>query len=401
MSSVPGKPANLSRSLRQVFVNKGRRMTLIVVLVLAALAQAQTFTTLYNFTGGSDGGIPAASVVRDPAGNFYGTTEYAGDLNCLAPQGCGVVYKLDTAGTETVLHSFSGPPDGMVPAAPVTRDKAGNIYGVTTDHNGTIFKIDTAGNETLLYSFTDGSEGCNPSQGLIRDEAGNLYGTTAGCGSSNVGTIFKLNSAGKFTLLHSFAGNPSDGGQPLYGRLTMDKSGDLFGVTEGGGTDDNGALYKLNKSGTLTLLHSFLGGTDGCLPWGSVVQDEAGNLYGTTYYCGSNGEGVIWKVSKKGKETILHSFSFSSSDGCRPSAGVVRDSEGNLYGVTTACGAYNHGTLYELSASGRFTLLHSFSGSHGSTGPLGELLRTSDGTLFDTTSEGGTYDYGTVWSYVP
>jgi uncharacterized repeat protein (TIGR03803 family) len=374
----------------------------IVVGVAARPAQAQTFTTLYNFTGGSDGVDPVAGVIQDPAGNFYGTTEYGGYLNCLSPQGCGVVYRLDTAGAEIVLHSFAGPPDGMVPSAPVTRDKAGNIYGTTTDHNGTIFKIDTAGNETVLYSFTGGSDGCNPYQGLIRDKAGNLYGTTAGCGSSNVGTIFKVNIAGKFTLLHSFAGNPSDGGTPLYGHLTMDKAGDFFGVTEGGGANDNGALYKLSKRGTLTLLHSFSwGSSDGCSPWGSVLQDEAGNLYGTTYYCGSNGEGIIWKVSKKGKETILHNFSYSSSDGCRPSAGVIRDSKGNLYGVTTACGANNHGTLYELRPSGRFTLLHSFSGSDGSTGPWGELLRTSDGTLFGTTSGGGTYDYGTVWSYVP
>ena len=386
-------------------------MVLLVVLVVAAFAQAQTFTVLFTFTG-SDGNEPAPGVIQDPAGNLYGTAELGGDLNCFAPDGCGVVYKLNTAGTETVLHSFSGA-DGQWPYTPVARDKAGNIYGTTYNGGsyywGAVFKIDTAGNETVLYSFTCGLDGCFPYQGLVRDKAGNLYGTTmAGSCLSCKGTIFKIDSTGKFTLLHSFNGGSSNGGEPLFGHLTMDKAGHLYGVTSQGGlnacvaSNGCGVLYKLSKNGTFTVLHRFAGGMkDGSGPFGSVVQDKAGNLYGTTESSGSSDYGTIWKVSKKGKETILHNFAGGSSDGCFPVAGVALDSKGNLYGTTHACGANGFGALYELRASGRFTLLHSFGGSDGDY-PDGEVLRTAKGTLFGTTLIGLPFgNWGTVWSYVP
>jgi uncharacterized repeat protein (TIGR03803 family) len=319
------------------------------------------------------------------------------------------VFKLNTAGAETVQHTFTGYPfDGANSSAPVTRDRAGRIYGTTTQGGsscgwhgygcGTVFRIDAAGKDTVLYSFTGGSDGCKPLQGLIRDKAGTVYGTTAGCPSSD-GTIFKVDTAGNFVLLHSFAGESSDGANPFYGHLAMDKSGNLYGVTTQGGAYGYGVLYRLSKSGTLTLLHSFDYGTsDGCNPYGSVVRDKYGNFYGTTSGCGSTGYGTIWKVSATGKETILHNFAGGSADGGQPEAGVARDSKGNLYGVTLFGGANNLGTLYKLDASGRLTLLHSFSDG---AFPLGEVLRTANGTLVGTTQGGGTYGNGTVWSYVP
>jgi uncharacterized repeat protein (TIGR03803 family) len=230
-------------------------------------------------------------------------------------------------------------------------------------------------------------------------------GTTFACGSSDHGTIFKVDHAGTFTLVHSFTGY-ADGGDPEYGHLSMDRSGNIYGVTGADGAYGYGVLYKLSKGGTLTALYSFKGGTeDGCYPAGSVLQDEAGNFYGTTYGCGPDNDGTIWKVSKKGKETIVHSFAGGTSDGCNPYAGVTRDSKGNLYGVASECGANNYGALYELSATGKLTLLHSFADSDGAY-PLGEVLRTAKGTLFGTASSGGSgtcngYGCGTVWSYVP
>lgn len=375
-------------------------MTMLGVLGLAPLAQAQTFTVIYNLTG-TGGGLPWAGVIQDASGRLYGTTGYGGGNDDCSNYGCGVVYELDTAGAETVLHAFSGS-DGQDPAAPVTRDGGGNLYGTTVFGGsagaGTVFKIDAAGNETVLYNFTGQSDGCYPIQGLVRDKSGNLYGTTNECGSSGYGTIFKVDSAGDFTALHSFAG--SDGANPQYGHLAKDKSGNLYGLSIVGG-GGHGVLYRLSTGGRLTLLHSFTGGTsDGCYPSGSVVQDEAGNFYGTTNRCGSYNQGTIWKVSKKGKETILHSFAGGTSDGCNPGAGVTRGSKGNLYGVTYYCGAQGGGALYELSAKGSLTLLQSFYGSFGAY-PFGEVLRTTKGTLFGTAYEGGTYDAGTVWSYVP
>jgi uncharacterized repeat protein (TIGR03803 family) len=377
------------------------------VMMLTHFVHAQTFTSLYSFKVLSDGGYPTGAVVSDQAGNIYGTTYIGGEQGCGEDgYGCGVVYRVDSAGTETVLHTFADVPDGNMPEAPVARDGAGNLYGTTSlggsgcgDKGcGAVFKIDPTGNETVLYSFTVGAGGCSPSQSVVMDSSGNLYGTTYDCGAYGAGTIFKVDSSGKFSLLHSF--NRFDGSHPAYGHLTLDKSGNLYGVTWEGGSNDGGVLYKLNRKGQLTLMHSFGGSTDGCAPYGTVAQDDAGNLYGTTEGCGSNNLGAIWKVSKTGRETILHNFAGSPSDGCNPYSGVTRDSKGNLYGVTYSCGAYGPGALYKLSATRRLTLLHSFAGSDGQY-PVSEVSRTVAGTLLGTTYIGGTYDAGTVWSYVP
>jgi uncharacterized repeat protein (TIGR03803 family) len=378
------------------------RVALLAMLMLGTLVQGQTFTTLYRFDGGKDGDAPFAGVILDGSGNLYGTTLYGGDLNCFSPDGCGVVYKVDSSGKETGLHSFSGV-DGQWPFTPVIRDREGNLYGTSYSGGpgywGVVFKIDTTGKETVLYDFKGGSDGCFPFQGLVRDEAGTLYGTTAGCGSGELGngTIFKIDSAGSFSVLHIFFRDTSDGGHPDYGHLSMDKSGNLYGVTLWGGVYDEGVVYKLGKNGSFTLLHSFAGdASDGCNPYGSVALDETGNIYGTTSGCDSHNYGDIWKVSPKGKETILHSFAGGTSDGCGLQTGVTLDSKGNLYGTTAWCGAHKEGTLYELTAKGKLTLLHSFGDGSDGANPWGEVWRTVDGTLF-----GVTYGGSTVWSYAP
>jgi len=288
----------------------------------------------------------------------------------------------------------------------VIRDSKGNLYGTAawdgTDNCGVVFKVDTAGKETVLHSFAGGtSDGCYPIQGVIMDKKGNLYGTTFKGGASGYGTVFKVTANGKETILHSFAGGPSDGADPAFGHLLMDKAGDLYGLTESGGyTFYDGVLYKLTAKGKLTVLYSFAGGrSDGCMPLGSVNMDKAGNLYGTTEFCGSSNYGTVWEVSKKGTETILHNFAGGSSDGEYPFAGVSLDSKG-IYGVAEYGGANGYGVVYELSPKGTITLLHSFAGTDGEY-PVGELLRTAKGELFGTAPDGGTDGYGVVWSYVP
>jgi uncharacterized repeat protein (TIGR03803 family) len=387
-------------------------LTILIVLGLATLATAQTFNTLYNFTGGSDGGTPFAGVIQDSSGTLYGTTFRGGNNGCFRGTAqCGVVYKLDTTETETALYSFSGS-DGAGPIGPLVRDMDGNLYGTTAyggrNDYGTVFKIDTAGNHTVLHKFTGGADGCSPEQGLIISKSGGLFGTTYGCGANRGGTIFKINRAGKFTVLHTFTGGSADGAGPAYGHLKMDRFGNLYGVTSNGGAHDGvGVVYELNKDGTFTVLYSFVFNYgDGWYPDGSVAMDKFGNLYGTTLSGGSATCGTIWKVSKKGKETILHTFGLSSSDGCSPFGGVVRDPKGNLYGVTDGGGATGAGALYQLSPKGEFTLLCSFGSGSDGTYPVGEVLRTASGTLFGTTAGGGIGDCkgdtcGTVWSYVP
>jgi len=376
-------------------------MTFLIVLVLAALAQAQTFTTLYSFTGGADGGQPVAGVIQDKAGNLYGTTEYGGSSSA------GVVFELNTAGIETVLHSFTGGSDGGFPAAPLIRDGKGNLYGTTyyggSSYLGTVFKIDAAGNETVLHSFAGGeSDGCYPYQGLVRDKAGNLYGTTIECGSSGYGTVFKIDTAGKETILHSFTGGSSDGAYPFNGHLLVDTKGNLYGVTELGGSSGYGALYELGESRAFTVLHSFAWGTsDGCYPFGTVARDKAGNFYGTASQCGTYSFGTVWKVGQKDTETVLYNFT-GRLDGCDPVAGPALDSKGNLYGVAAEC---LFGAVSELSKSGTMATVHIFDGPDGAY-PYGELLRTAKGELFGTTYGRGWGDHcqagcGTVWSFVP
>jgi len=368
-------------------------VTFLVVLVFAALAQAQTFTTLYNFTGGSAGEYPAAGMVRDSAGNLYGTT--AGNYS----SNCGTVFEVTSSGTEVVLHSFTGS-DGCNPYGPVVRDSAGNLYGTTyyggSSYRGVVFKIDTTGTETVLHSFTGGiTDGYSPGGGLARDKAGNLYGMTNQGGAFDLGTVYKLSTTSSFTLLYSFRGG-ANGQYPTYSQPMLDKMGNIYGVASGG-TSGYGVVFELTTSGTFRVLHSFAGGsTDGCYCYASPKRDKNGNIYGTTNGCGSAGEGTIWKLTAKRSYTLLHSF--AGGDGSGPGGGVVLDSTGNLYGSTEAGGASNYGTLYQLSSSGTLTLLHSFSYSDGSY-PFGELWRDSTGGLYGITSSGGSNGLGTVWQY--
>jgi len=216
-------------------------------------------TVLHSFTGGADGADPATGLVRDAAGNLYGNTGAGGDLACGGGSGCGVVFKLDTTGKETVLHRFTGGADGAAPstAAGLVRDAAGNLYGNTfTGGHGTcpggcgvVFKLGTTGKETVLHSFTGGSDGAAPEAGLVRDNAGNLYGTTdsggdLACGSGfGCGVVFKLDTTGKEIVLHKFTGG-KDGAFPA-GRLVRDSAGNLYGTTQSGGAFFSGVVFKL------------------------------------------------------------------------------------------------------------------------------------------------------------
>jgi len=379
-------------------------LTFLVVLVLAAVAQAQTFTVLYNFTGSSDGGYPYGGLVQDADGNLYGAANVGGASNF------GVVFKVDPQGTETVLYSFAGGTDGESPYGGVILDTAGNLYGTTykggASNYGTVFKVSKAGKETVLHSFAGGSaDGCNPGGGLILDAKGNLYGDTQLCGASNYGTVFKVSKAGKETVPHSFAGGSSDGAEPFYGSLLMDKKGNLYGVTEHGGTGEGcnlncGVLYRLSKSGTLTVLHSFANAPDGSFPFGTPVMDGKGNLFGTTDAGDPDQVGIVWKVSKNEHETILHSFSYSGGDGEIPVGGVVLDAKGNLYGTTEGGGASGDGTIYKLSKTGKETILHSFAGSDGEY-PFDSVVRGANGNLYGTAAYGGSGSYGVVWKLTP
>ena len=292
----------------------------VPVVLAAGSAQAQTYaeTVLHSFTvTGGDGAYSLAGLVLDAQGNLYGTTDGGG-------AGYGTVFKVDTAGKETVLYSFTGTGgDGAVPEAGLVQDAQGNLYGTTVDGGafgqGTVFKLDTTGKETVLYSFT-GYDGSGPEAGLVLDAQGNLYGTTKYGGNLacyapyGCGTVFKLDTTGKETVLYSFTGTGTGDGEAPEAGLVLDTKGNLYGTTPYGGTNggasNGGTVFKVDTTGKETVLYSFAGtgAGDGQNPEAGLVLDAQGNLYGTTYFGGANAGGTVFKVDTTGKETVLHSF---------------------------------------------------------------------------------------------
>jgi uncharacterized repeat protein (TIGR03803 family) len=317
-----------------------------------ATAQTYTYEVVHTFTAGADGALPSAGLIRDLEGNLYGTTAYGGKW------GWGVVFKVDTAGTETVLYSFTGAADGGRPLAGLIADSVGHLYGTTANggsqQHGAVFKLDKTG-ETVLYSFTGAADGIRPYAGLIRDSAGNLYGTTmwgGPGGPSGSGIVFKLDTVGTETVLYRFT-DGADGARPQAG-LIRDAAGNLYGTTFHGGVKTGicassggcGVVFKLDTAGAETVLHSFKGG-DGANPIAGLIGDLAGNLYGTTSSGGKSNRGVVFRLNKTG-ETVLYSFT-GGADGARPYAGLIRDSAGNLYGTTVAGGGANYGAVFKLT----------------------------------------------------
>jgi uncharacterized repeat protein (TIGR03803 family) len=424
-------------------------VVLAVVLVPAVLmtgsAQAQTLQILHSFALPPDGQSPYAGLIKDSAGNLYGTTRGGGPGYSI-----GTVFKVDTNDNETVLHSFnivfypdgeSAYPGGSAPYAGLIKDSAGNLYGTTsgggTDSQGTVFKITPTGKETVLHNFTFQPDGAHPYGGLVRDTAGNLYGTTQNGGAHGFGTIFKVDTTGHEKVLHSFSG-PPDGANP-YAGLVRDASGNLYGTTTSGGVNNLGTVFKLDTNDQETVLHSFSGPPDGEYPLAGLILDSAGNLYGTTSKGGAHAHfisiprnptnlyidpGTIFKVDTTGKETVL--YSFSGPDGSSPFvAGLVQDKAGNLYGTTTAGGSgwcptsilvrgmYEYfnlgcGTIFKLDTTGTETVLYSFPPAKGSLVPspgagvpYGGLVLDTSGNLYGTTVNGGANGLGTVFKFIP
>jgi uncharacterized repeat protein (TIGR03803 family) len=376
--------------------------TLVLIAAAATTAQPQTFSILHSFRGGLDGTNLYGGVILDARGNVYGTTYGAGNSGCSAP-GCGTVFRVNPSRRETVLYRFAGMPDGQNSTGTLVRDSAGNLYGTTqnggTDGHGTVFKLDTTGTETVLHSFANGpTDGGYPSAGLIRDAAGNLYGTTPSGGTSDNGTVFKVDSTGVETVLHLFTNVP-DGASPNAG-LIRDAAGNLYGTTIAGGVG-YGTVFKVSSTGVETVLYSFTGGTDGLVPEGGLVRDSAGNLYGTTFYGGVSNFGTVFKLNTTGLETVLYSFT-GGGDGQNPQAGLVRDTAGNLYGTTEFGGTSNLGTVFKLDTSGIETVLHTFTGtSTDGRQPFAGVTLDTAGNLYGTTFGGGAFGFGIVFKLTP
>ncbi len=258
-------------------------------------------------------------------------------------------------------------------------------------NHGTIYSINTAGSLDTLFNFKDGLNGCSPMGNLVQDADGNLYGVTASCGSNGGGTLFKYNKKNHaVTTLVNFS--VEIGGGPL-GSLTFGSDGNLYGMTNVGGANSAGTIFKCSTDGVLTILESF-GGKDGANPVGSLKEGADGNFYGMTRMGGEFNKGVVFKYSPFGMYTVLHSF--NGLDGAAPQGDVALVKDSILYGVTTNGGTYNGGAVFSCSTSGKFQTLNSFNSSTGTT-PFGSLLNAEDGYLYGTTYASGANYFGTLF----
>ncbi|MGA9529494.1 MAG: choice-of-anchor tandem repeat GloVer-containing protein [Terriglobales bacterium] len=396
-------------------------VTLLVASSITAAAQSRSattnFTVLHAFVGGNDGESPYAGLIFDSAGNLYGTTLEGG-----APTGCcGTIFKITPGGNESILHSFGTGTDGKYPYGGLLLDSAGNLYGTTNGGGtsgsacnnygcGTVFVLSPNGKEKVLYNFTGGADGASPDAALTRGLDGRFYSTTYLGGIYDWGTVFAVDTKGTETVVHDFNGADSDGGD-VYGGLISDAAGNFYGMTFGG---DNpaclpgfdlgcGVIYKVTETGQETVLYAFTGQKDGFWPAGGLVSDSAGNLYGTAQGEGTGYPsrfGSIFKLAPNGKLTVLHRFS-GGAGGADPWAGLVRDAAGNLYGTTSNGGntsCYDGcGTVFALSPTGRFSILHHFTGGEDGANPEGTLLLDPAGNIYGTASDGGASREGVVF----
>jgi len=372
-------------------------LALAIMLAVFATrpAEAQSFRILYAFTGGTDGGSPQSAVIQDKAGNLYGTT-YGGGAHQ-----AGVVYELSVAGKETVLYTFNGTTDSGYPYAALIMDPAGNLYGTAEGgegaQEGTAFKLDTARNFSVLHTFVGSpNDGESPWSNLILDPAGNLYGVTEGGGTFQNGIVYKIDRSGNFTVLHSFTGEP-DGNSP-YGALVMDSAGSLYGTTRHGGSAQRGSVFKIDSAGNESVMASFTGG-EGDEPMAGLIEDSAGNFYGTLLSGGDDDNGDVFKMDPTGKLSTVYQFG-GGKRGVNPYGALVMDSAGNLYGTTFQGGIYQYGEVFKFDTTGHATVLHSFSGKDGAF-PYAGLYMDASGNLYGTTIGGGPNSAGVIYKITP
>lgn len=419
-------------------------------LTIATPAYAGSEEVVHNFNASNNGATdPGSGVIFDPAGNMYGITE-GGGLHLL-----GTVYELSPAADGSwsgkILHAFGAEGDGAEPASPLTMDASGNLYGTTLfggpKGQGAVFQLvhDPNGTwtEKILHSFAGGTDGYYPQGKLAIDASGNVYGTTVyggthgrTCDSRACGIAFELtpgaDGAWSETILHSFQNTKTDGGYPDVG-ITLDASGNLYGTTETGGRDNGGTVFQITSSNgvwTETTLYNFcsqVNCTDGGLSLSTLIFDPAGNLYGTNANGGANlsqcGDGVgcgnVFELSPGANGlwtySILYNFCAQAkcADGTNPGvANLIFDANGNLFGTaskggikgtncTTGCG-----TVYELSpvtgAGWTETTLYSFTpNAKNGVGINGGVVFDAAGNLYGTTSYGGAYSDGTIFTVIP
>lgn len=406
-----------------------RTFSLVVLAIMVSVASvtcapAATETVLYSFNGGTDGNEPLGGLSFYQEGHLFGTTLGGGTYDW------GTVFKMTETSNGWVLHTIHSfaHSDGADPYGTLVVKGSGTLYGTTSVGGigcgragcGVVFKLtpESGGQwtESVLHFFSGGSDGAVPLAGVVFDVAGNIYGTTIAGGNAictgGCGTVFKLkhNPSGSWTesVIYCFAGG-SDGINP-YGGLVIDSKGILYGSTYYGGTGSGTvfALKHTKKGWVKKTLYSFQGGSDGSNPYlGSLIFDNTGNLYGTTESGGTSGAGTVFELvhnpDGSWTEKVLHSF--NGGDGYNPENGLAFDHSENLYGTTINGGANGRGTVFELSlnSDGTWTesVLYSFALGGDGFAPEAGVVLDSSGDLYGTTIIGGVASAGVVFEVTP
>jgi uncharacterized repeat protein (TIGR03803 family) len=415
----------------EVGINRLSRITIVSMAVFAAIslvgssAWAGSTTVAYSFQGDEDGEYPSTDLVIDQAGILYGTTVQGGDY------GGGTVFQVAPSvggWTHTVLYSFKGGADGGQPYGGVALDAQGNLYGTAVVGGtfsgshcvesgcGVAYKLTRSGStwtQTVIHTFTGGHDGYGPGAGLTVDANGRLYGMTPTGGAYGLGVIYQLRHGSGgwgFRVIHTFTGG-NDGGTGSAGRLLPDGAGNFFGVATVGGLHGAGVAFKLGRVGStwrLKPLYAFKGDPDAGFPYGALITDGLGRLYGTTYYDGAYELGAVYELARSGgawHERVLYSFK-GGTDGASPISNLNFDAAGNLYGTTSegggsGCGC---GTIFKLTPSGGTwaeSLAHTFTGSPDGAFPYNGMVADTAGNFYGATVHGGVDDEGSVYQFTP
>lgn len=411
-------------------------LTIFGLTGAASATRPPHIKAIASFVGNGAGFTPLAGVTFGPDGTIYGTTTGGGTAGCK----CGTVFSLKLVGgvwTLTTLHSFRGSGDGAVPAAPLLVDSRGVIYGTTVDGGGgcpagcgTIFRLRPNGSrysESILYRFTGGADGGFPTGGLIADSQGNFYGLAdaGGTGTScqmGCGVAYELMRNGSTyseKVLYDFTGGTTDGALPAWTTLLADSVGDLFGTTIEGGSPlcdlGCGTAFELKPTShgyDESILHFFAGAPDGARPYGGVIANVDGALYGTTEIGGDlnacssfGGCGTVFKLAPSQSgfvESVVYAF-VGGLDAYGPMQGLAADKSGVLYGASPGGGPAQIGVLFKLTPTGAGyteTVLHDFHGRLDGFGPYGALAVGKFGRLFGTAISGPNGGGGEVFEFI-
>ncbi|MBA3543311.1 MAG: hypothetical protein H0T83_02565 [Chthoniobacterales bacterium] len=414
---IPGSARDSKASLHRL----GISLLLIAFFLGAGAVKASTTEVIYSFTGDAGGEYCDTDVAIDAAGNLYGTSVLGGQF------GGGTVWQLSPVGAgwvHTVLYNFTGGADGGEPYKGVTLDAAGNLYGSAVTGGagsceggcGVTYRLTKSGTtwtQSVIHAFTGGADGAGPGARVALDKRGTVYGMTPIGGANGLGTIYALRpkSNGNYALrvIHTFTGG-ADGSSGSAGKLLL-RGGSIYGVATTGGANGSGTVFQLTpverEAWDFKTLYSFQGAPDGVFPYGALLFDAEGNLYGTTYYGGTSGLGTVYKLSPDSvggwSETVLYSFK-TGSDGNSSISNLVADAAGNLYG-TTSEGGLGSGTIFELSPhqNGMWTesLPHLFEGSPDGAFPYAGMVADRAGIFYGATVHGGADGDGAIYKFTP